>query len=78
MVNDDIGLARYSAVVTISSGRPGRRSALSEVSRASGVQAFEMSVRNGPAEMVLTRTFGYTEPDRPGFRADREIRRGRN
>jgi len=27
---------------------------------------------------LLTRTFGYTEPDRPGFRADREIRRGRH
>ena len=54
----DAGLARNSAAVTISSGRPGRPSALVAFSRASGVQALAMSVRNGPGEIVLTRTLG--------------------
>src|SRR5579875_31472 len=58
VVKLEAGLARKRAAVTISSGRPGRPSALSDRSRASGAQALAMSVRNGPGESVLTRTEG--------------------
>src|SRR5579859_4554185 len=58
VVKEEAGLARKRAAVTISSGRPGRPSALLERSRASSVQALEMSVRKGPGESVLTRTLG--------------------
>ena len=37
---------------------PGRRSALDDVTRCSCVQDLAISVRNGPAESVFTRTFG--------------------
>ena len=52
------GLARKSAALTISSGRPGRPSGLSLRSRFCSGQAFAMSVRKGPGESVFTRTFG--------------------
>jgi hypothetical protein len=58
VVKLDAGLARNRAAVTISSGRPGRPRALFDFSRASAGHAFEMSVRNGPGEMVFTRTLG--------------------
>src|ERR1700753_1435433 len=58
VVKDECGLARNRAAVTISSGLPGRPRALLALTRASGSQASAMSVRNGPAETVMTRTLG--------------------
>ena len=58
VVKLEAGLASRSAVVTISSGRPGRPAEFRALCRSASLQALEMSVKNGPAEMALTRTFG--------------------
>ena len=45
-------------MVTTSSGVPGRPAAFFQVRLLSSGQCFAMSVRNGPADSVLTRTLG--------------------
>ena len=79
VVKLDAGLARKSAALTISSGLPGRPIALGVLSRAlRASQALEMSVRNGPGDKVLTRTFGAVlGGKRAGHRVERRPSRSR-
>src|SRR3954469_4728014 len=68
----DASLAKYSAAPATSPGSPPRPSAIvarARASKASMSHAFEMSVRNGPAMMQFTRTFGPSAFAKPSVSA---------
>ena len=58
VVKLEAGLAKYSAVETISSGSPNRRSTASVFASLSAAQCLAISVLNEPGRKPFTRTFG--------------------